>query len=214
MSGINEDRQKLFREIYERLILPFPPGTVEFKNNSAASAHIPVQAYQHRVNVAAGNFASWRLTTEHPIIHETEKLLEMRGVLKIVDASYEGQGFVEFVRDEKTKRIKYFNERCKAAASLAFVDACDCFEMGWIDLQRKWALNPGTGVPSRSGELNGSGKDGSTGGKRKCIRPGCEQFVDEELLKLYGWTNQQCEEHIPEHVKKKYLQRLEGKEHG
>ncbi|TVX99430.1 hypothetical protein [Paenibacillus cremeus] len=209
MSSI-EERQKLFEEIYQKLILPFPPGTVEFKNQNPASAHIPVQAYQHRVNVAAGNFASWRLTTEQPIIHEAERMLEMRGVLQIVDASYEGQGFVEFERDERTKRIKYFNERCKAAASLAFVDACDCFEMGWIDLGRKWSNNPGTGVPERTGGsvVRSDKKDGET--RRQCIFPGCGKFVDEKLLKLYQWKNAQCEEHIPEHVKRKFLNRQEG----
>lgn len=206
-----EERRKLFHEIYEQLILPFPPNTVEFKNQSHASAHIPVQAYQHRVNMAAGNHASWRLTLEQPIVHENERLLEMRGVLRIVDASYEGQGFVEFERDEKTKRIKYFNERCKAAASLAFVDACDCFEMGWIDLGRKWSKNPGTGVPERSGAptLLSSGKVET---RRKCIR--CEKFVDEKLLKLYEWNTIQCEEHIPEHVKRKYLKKMEEQANG
>jgi hypothetical protein len=202
-----EERQKLFQEIYQKLIAPFPPGTVEYKNQSAASAHIPVQAYQHRINSVAGNFASWRLTTEHPIIHENEKLLEMRGVLQIVDASYEGQGFVEFERDERTKRIKFFSERCKAAASLAFVDACDSFEMGWIDLGRKWSKNPGTGVPQRKGFVDE--EEGGKETRRKCIRPGCNNYVNEELLKMYEWNNPQCEEHIPDHVKRKYLKRME-----
>lgn len=203
-----EERRKLFQEIYEQLILPFPSGTVEFKNNSQASAHIPVQAYQHRINIAAGNFASWRLSTEQPIIHESERLLEMRGILRIVDASYEGQGFIEFERDEKTKRIKYFNERCKAAASLAFVDACDCFEMGWTDLGRKWAKNPGTGVPERIGEPGIH----SVETRRKCIR--CDRFVDEDLLKKYQWNTPQCDEHIPGHVKTKYLKRMEEQTNG
>lgn len=206
-----EVRRKLFQEIHKQLILPFPPGTVEFKNNSQASAHIPVQAYQHRVNMAAGNLASWRLTTEQPIIHENERLLEMRGVLQIVDASYEGQGFVEFERDERTKRIKYFNERCKAAASLAFVDACDCFEMGWIDLGRKWSKNPGTGVPERNGE-SVDRPDGKGETRRKCIR--CDKFVDEKLLKMYQWNTPQCEEHIPDYVKRKYLKRMEEQTNG
>lgn len=204
-----EERRQLFQEIYEKLILPFPPGTVELKNQNHASAHIPVQAYQHRVNVAAGNFASWRLTTEHPIIHENEKLLEMRGVLQIVDASYEGQGFIEFERDERTKRIKYFNERCKAAASLAFVDACDCFEMGWIDLGRKWSKNPGTGVLERTGGSVDRSNDKVVETRRQCIFPGCNKFVDEKLLNLYEWKNAQCEEHIPDHVKRKYLKKME-----
>ncbi|GGG18080.1 hypothetical protein GCM10010916_38600 [Paenibacillus abyssi] len=132
-------------------------------------------------------------------------------MLKIVDTSYEGMGFVDFERDPATKRIKYFPERCKAAASLAFVDACDKFEMGWIDLERKWSSNPGTGVPARKDISGGSGTGEN---RRKCIFPGCGNHVDEGLLKLYGWKNAQCEEHIPDHVKRKYLKSLEGKENG
>ncbi|WP_429313628.1 hypothetical protein [Paenibacillus mucilaginosus] len=210
-----EERRKLFQDILELLRAPFPTGTVEYKGQSAASAHIPVQAYNHRVNAVAGNLVKWTLTTERPIIHEEEKQLEMRGILQIVDQAYEGQGFITFERDGGKGPIKFFGERSKAAASLAFVDACDKFEMGWIDLGRKWSDNPGTGVPQRREGAGGAGAAAtkSEDSRRRCIR--CNKpLTDEEeaLLKMYGWNNVQCQEHIPAHVRKKYEEKVKQHE--
>lgn len=102
----------------------------------------------NRVSTVAGNYASWTLSSPLAIIYEAEGYIEMRGILKIVDAQNEGVGYASFVRNNQN-RIDNFGEVVKKAASAAYVDGCNKFQIGWIDLPRDFTTNPGTGVPQR-----------------------------------------------------------------
>ena len=207
-----EERRKLFHEIYEQLILPFPPNTVEFKNQSHASAHIPVQAYQHRVNMAAGNHASWRLTLEQPIVHENERLLEMRGVLRIVDAkSMRAKVLLNLSVMRRQSGLNISTSVVKLQPAL--LSSMPVIALRWDGsiLGRKWSKNPGTGVPERSARRLFSPAGRLKHGRNASV---AKKFVDEKLLKLYEWNTIQCEEHIPEHVKRKYLKKMEEQANG
>src|SRR5690554_6718023 len=135
----NTDRQMIYQEIHKKLVEPFAEGTLETRNQSSNNFYIPVQAYIHRLESAAGNFWSWNITSE-PIIFEKEGQVMIKGVLKIVDAEREGIGFSNIERFEDTGKIKNLKYAVQSAVSDALRDACDKFEMGWIDLApyRKW----------------------------------------------------------------------------
>lgn len=196
-----DEKRKLFKAIHEELIKPFPEGTVELKNNNAKSAYIPVQAYINRVNEVAGHLAKWRLTTAEAINHPKEKLLEMRGVLQILDTEYEGIGFADYDINASTGGISYKGEIIRTAISHAFVDACNKFQIGWIDLNRDWASNVGVGVVQRLEE----GKSLPTNEPSvKCIMPNCTNNIDRKLLEKMNWKIHHCPDHIPDYHKKKY----------
>jgi hypothetical protein len=203
MSLSAEEMQKIYREIHEQLIAPFPPGTIEERENDPDSKYIPVQPYIHRLETVAGTFWSWRLTGQ-PVIYEREDQVMVKGVLKIVDAEREGIGFSNLQRYSDTGKIKNLKYAILSASSDALRNACDLYEMGWKDLSpyRKWAKNPGTGL-SASAFLNQDkgGSEGSSG--RKCIR--CQNpltMEDENFLQELQIANDYCRDHIPQHLLK------------
>jgi hypothetical protein len=206
-----EELENLYYAILDKLTLPFPPGTVEFKNNNKASAYIPSHAIQNRIRSVAGPYWSWRISTDKPIYHEETDEIEVRGVLTILHASAEGQGFAKLDRYEDSKKIKFYKEAVRAAASDAFRDAADYFGIGHHDLApyRKWAENPGVGlINDAKMQSLGSTASGDLG-KRLTVEH-CKKCgvlltqEDIEYLKLVNWTIKVCKEHVPEHQKRKY----------
>lgn len=206
-----EELEKLYDEILFRLNEPFPPGTVEFKNNNKNSAYIPSHPFQYRIRTAAGPFWSWRITTEKPIYHEETDEIEVRGVLTILHASSEGQGFASLDRYNDTKKIKFYKETIRAAASDALRDAADFFGIGHRDLApyREWAKNPGAGLVSIKNEGNDKKTDLLVpSGKievKHCIKCGVVLTPEDlDYLKTVRWTNQVCKKDVPEHQKRKF----------
>ncbi|MGV2885995.1 hypothetical protein [Paenibacillus taichungensis] len=205
-----EELETLYDEIIFKLTAPFPSGTVEFKNpTNKASAYIPSHPFQYRIRTEAGPYWSWRITTEKPIYHEETDEIEVRGVLTILHASAEGQGFATLDRYPDTKKIKFYKESVRAAASDALRDAADFFGIGWRDLApyREWAKNPGAGLVEASG--SGVSKASQLPGKKievkHCKKCGAVLTQEDlDYLKLVRWTNQVCQNDVPEHQKKKY----------
>lgn len=194
--------QKVYREIHEQLVAPFPPGTLEARENDPNSKYIPVQPYIHKLETAAGTFWSWRLTG-HPQIFEREEQVMVTGVLKIVDAEREGMGFSNIQRYEDTGKIKNLKYAILAAESDAIRSACDKFEMGWKDLApyRKWAKNPGTGLEVPTTGAGKDYKDGSGSSHRNCVV--CQKPLtldDENFLKELQITHPYHREHVPQHL--------------
>lgn len=185
------EMQQLFNEIQLKLKEPFPPGSVEFKNKNEAAAYIPYQVYVHRLNTVAGGFWKWRVTTDKPIYHEETDSIEMRGVLTIVHSEVEGQGFFKLTRNNN-KKVNNYEEAIRAAVKSSFSDACNFYELGWIDLKRKWSTNPGVGIETSTGIS-----------ERKCVK--CKKnlsTLDEELLTLTKWKQPYCTKDLPDHVKR------------
>ncbi|MBP1931965.1 hypothetical protein [Ammoniphilus resinae] len=191
-----EDMQKIYREIHKKLTEPFPEGTLEAQERDPNSKYIPVQPYIHRLEEAAGVHWSWHLTGP-PVIYETEDLVQVTGVLKILDAEREGVGFSNLQRYSDTKKIRNLKEAIRSAGSDALRDAADKFEMGWKDLApfRKWAKNPGAGLVSATQR---SSREEKT---QQCMR--CKVPLNQEdirMLEELSITMLYCQEHIPAHL--------------
>lgn len=199
-----EEFERLYDEIIFKLTAPFPPGTVEFKDpNKPASAYIPSHAFQHRIRTQAGPYWSWRITTGKPIYHEETDSIEVRGVLTILHASSEGQGFATLDRYQDTKKIKFYKEAIKAATSDAFRDAADFFGIGHRDLApyREWSRNPGVGIVSEEKVKSQVAKIEI----KQCIKCGVVLTQEDlDYLKLVKWRNQVCIKDVPDHQKRKY----------
>ncbi|KIV58575.1 hypothetical protein AM501_05300 [Aneurinibacillus migulanus] len=187
----------LYKEIKEKLVAPFPPGSVEFKNNNESSAYIPIQPYIHRLEEAAGVHWDWDIVGEPFIYHEENEVM-VKGILRILNASRTGMGFAKFQRYPDTGKIKNLRETIRSAASDALRDACDKYEMGWVDLSkyRKWASNPGTGL---SEGINDNSLPNNP--IPRCIR--CNDALTEEDLKMkkeYRISYNYCFKHLPRHL--------------
>jgi len=215
-----EELERLYDEIIFKLTRPFPPGTMEFKNQSEASAYIPSHPIQYRIRTAAGPYWSWRITTEKPIYHEESDEIEVRGILTILTASSEGQGFANLKRNGN-KQIMFYKEAIRAASSDAFRDAADLFGIGHIDLApyRKWAENPGAGLSNgtatgdpETGDPEQPDQSPKTKVKncKKCGVVLTQKDID--YLKLVRWTNEVCKEHVPDHQKRKHDPKFVEKE--
>ncbi|WP_145949558.1 hypothetical protein [Paenibacillus sp. Y412MC10] len=196
-----QEYEELFADIMKKLKEPFPENTVQKKNSSGKSAHIPVQAYIKKLNEAAGGYYTWRISSEKPIIHAEEGFLEMRGVLSILDRSCEGQGFQHFTYVNGTKRIHNIDETIKAAVRRALVNALDYFEAGWVDLSpyRDWGK-----IPFLSSHEEGEDELGSTSNNPRCAN--CDEVLtDKELAAIVAipWKIYYCDKHVPDFVRKK-----------
>ncbi|WP_047153384.1 hypothetical protein [Aneurinibacillus tyrosinisolvens] len=201
----HNEKQRLFKEIIEKLKEPFPPGTVEFRDSKAAAkgsgAYIRVQPYIHKLNEEAGLYWSWK-DGKTEIYHEDD-MVQYTGILRILDAEREGIGFSKLQRYNDTGKIANLKEAIKSARSDALRDAADHFEMGWRDLApyREWASNPGSGLDGYSKPNNNS----HTSTKSELICMKCRiplQEKDLELKKQYRLTYNYCEVHIPPHLRK------------
>lgn len=212
-----EELEKLYDEILFKLTAPFPNGTVEFKNpRNKASAYIPSHPFQYRIRTEAGPYWSWRITTEKPIYHEETDEIEVRGILTIVNASAEGQGFAKIDRYPDTNKIKFYKETIRAAVSDALRDAADFFGIGWSDLApyREWAQNPGTGFkePLASNKQIAHRSPDNKIEVKQCIKCGVVLTQDDfDYLKLVRWNNQVCKNDVPNHQKKKFDPNYVGK---
>ncbi|MED0677346.1 hypothetical protein ABEV55_13755 [Aneurinibacillus thermoaerophilus] len=194
-----EELKALYAEIKEKLVAPFPPGSVEFKDNQKTSAYIPVQPYIHRLEEAAGTFWSWDLIGEPTIYHEEGEIM-VRGVLRILNASRTGVGFAKFQRFPDTGKIKNLRETIRSAISDALRDACDKYEMGWVDLSpfRKWTSNPGTGLSDAKTETIGIQPERII---EKCVQCG-EPLTEEDLQtkRENAIKYNYCFKHLPRHL--------------
>jgi hypothetical protein len=190
-----EEMQKIYREIHDKLVAPFPEGTVDSHERDSNSRFIPVQAYINRLEEASGAFWSWRLTGS-PIIYEAEDLVQVTGVLKIVDAEREGIGYSNLQRYPDTKKIRNLKDAIRSASSDAIRDACSLYQIGWKDLApyRKWASNPGVGLIAPNKK-----QDASEG--RACLR--CKNKLtteDEAFLRQINVSMAYCQNHVPDHL--------------
>jgi hypothetical protein len=198
---LNEnEKQRIYREVIEKLTEPFPDGTVEFRDEKRNTAFIPVQPYIKRLEDAAGVYWSWKLTGE-PLIRYEDDLVEVRGLLKIVDAEREGIGFANLQRYSDTNKIRNLKDAIRAASSDAIRDACDKFRMGWKELApyRKWSENPGTGLQKYLGKKS----DVANKSNEECVV--CRQPLSEEdkqQLAQYNVKIAYCSSHIPSHFKR------------
>lgn len=205
-----EELEKLYDEILFKLTAPFPEGTVEFKGkgDSKASAYIPSHAINYRLRTEAGPYWSWRLSTQNPIYHEETDEIEVRGVLTILTASSEGQGFATLNRGPD-KKIQYYKESIRAATSDALRDAADFYGIGHISLApyRKWASNPGAGLvdQNKSNNVEISVPTQERTKIKNCLKCGVVlSREDLDYLELVRWKNLVCKSHVPDHQKKKF----------
>lgn len=182
--------EQLWGTIHTKLKTPFPAGTLKFKKNKYA--YIPIKAYIHRLNEVAGPVWQWKITKEK--VNEEQGLIEVNGVLKILHREAEGQGFHEFFKGSNQYAYK---DALRSAASDALRNACDLFEIGWVDLApyRDWGQDKGIGIETIP-------KPENIRICVKCKKPLTEE--DEELLRKLKISNVQwCSEDIPEHIARK-----------
>ena len=185
-----------YQEIKDKLMAPFPRGTVEVDKNKA---HIPVQAYINRLEEAAGEYWSWR-TSGQPLIYENDLQVQVKGTLKILGAEREGVGFSNFKVHNDSKKIQNLKYAVLAAESDALRNACNKYQMGWIDLApyKDWSKNPGVGIPvsqqTNTVEIAES----------RCLKCGKQiQAADRVELEKYQIRQTYCAEDIPVHMKKR-----------
>ena len=109
----------------------------------------------------------------------------VKGTLQIVDAKREGIGFASFQRFPEGK-IKHLNYVIRAAAQDALRDACDHFQMGWVDL----------------GKISSSSKDRQKIDNAARCMVCKEQLIEKEIIFLR--SNQikfhYCQSHLPKHL--------------
>ncbi|USK62179.1 hypothetical protein [Peribacillus asahii] len=186
-----------YQEIKEKLIAPFPKGTVEVERNKA---HIPVQAYINRLEEAAGEHWSWK-TNGQPLIYEKECQIQVKGTLKILNAEREGVGFSNFkVYEDNKEKIQNLKYAILAAESDALRNACNKYQMGWSDLAqyKDWGKNPGVGVTVTQPQTSQPVAEFTC---LKCGKP--LQASDLQELEKYQIRNKYCSEDIPAHMRKK-----------
>ncbi|WP_240416523.1 hypothetical protein [Paenibacillus periandrae] len=196
----HQEYEELYASIMKKIKEPFPEGTVIKKNASDKSAYIPVHTYVKKLNDSAGGYYTWRITTDKPIIHAEQGLLEMRGLLTILNTSNEGQGFQLITFKKGSQVINNFDETIKAATRRALVNAMDMFEAGWVDLApyREWAKSPGLGLIDNKSE-----EDDDSANNPDCVSCGCK-LTNQEVAIIKGvWNVYYCSAHIPNFVKKK-----------
>lgn len=195
----------MYRDIHQKLIEPFPEGTLVSKEDDDYRRYIPVQPYIHRLEEAAGVYWSWRITGD-PVIYREERQVMVRGILKIVETEREGIGFAHFQTFQDTGKIKNLKYAITSAASDALRDACDKFEMGWVDLApyRSWGENPGIGQAAfHAHQSKGTGSTSTSTAGPKCIKCQIDLTTqDIEILKNHNIKHNYCSEHIPAHLRK------------
>ncbi|MFF0828787.1 hypothetical protein ACFYU8_17715 [Brevibacillus sp. NPDC003359] len=193
---------ELWTKIHTQLIAPFPPGSIQFKDEAKKKAYIHAKVYVKRLNDVAGPVWSWRITSQR--ISSCSNFAEVNGVLRILHREAEGQGWHRLEKRESNGMYYNYENAFRSAASDALRNACDFLEMGWVDLApfRDWKNNPGIlDVPIQP--------DQSSMGKalrvcKKCQAPLSER--DEELLVQLKVPVPWCEKDIPDHMKKKLQQ--------
>ncbi|MDQ0255594.1 hypothetical protein J2S74_002976 [Evansella vedderi] len=188
MKNLSPDEiYELFEKIHSKLVEEFPEGTVRFTNsNKLTTAYIPHEAYIERLNDVCGPFWSFVRNGEAKI-HRNEKLVEVSGVLRILDAERDGTGFHKFNVNEKGDIIN-LNYAIRSAKSDAIRDACDLFGMGWKDLHK-----------FRKGEKVTSVPESSMSGREciKCRNPLSNEDIQE--LKKLNVDIDFCRKDIPPH---------------
>jgi len=201
-----EELERLYDEILFKLQSPFPNGTIKFKNDNPKSAYIPSQSIREKVRASAGPYWSWTITTNNPIYLEETDEIEVRGVLTILNAKAEGQGFAQLKRYPETQKIHHYKEAIRAARSDAFRDAADFFGVGHQDLAayRERDDNSSIELEKVTTQKANSAKEKKIEVK-KCIKCGVVlTHEDFEYLRLVKWTTQVCKNDVPEHQQKKY----------
>lgn len=187
----------LYKTLIKELTAAFPKGTVE-NADTPSRASIPVQAYINRLEEVAGNLWSWK-TSGDPIIYEKEDQIQIKGVLKIMDAEREGIGFSNIQRYADTGKIMNLKHSILSAESDALRKACDKFRMGWKDLApyRKWGSNPGIGIEVT--EVN----KGASSISVKCVKCNRPLTMDEvNFLKNNSIRINYCKDDIPDQLLK------------
>ncbi|WP_066297622.1 hypothetical protein [Bacillus sp. FJAT-29937] len=193
----HKESLELYQSLIKELTAAFPEGSVE-NTETPSRASIPVQAYIQRLEEVAGNLWSWK-TTGDPIIYEKEEQIQIKGVLKILDAEREGIGFSNFQRYADSGKIMNLKHSILSAESDALRKACDKFRMGWVDLApyRKWGSNPGIGI-----EVNNT-KTGTQSNSVKCVKCDRTLTIDEmNFLKNNNIKINFCKNDIPEQLLK------------
>ncbi|MBU8908137.1 hypothetical protein [Desertibacillus haloalkaliphilus] len=185
---------QLYKDIVRELREPFPPGTVQSRNNNPHSQYIPAQAYEERLEEVADMYWSWSLKGE-PIIYERENEVQITGTLKIVDAERDGTGFATFQRfpEGKIKNLKY---AIRAAAQDALRDACDHFQMGWVNLGKN--SHTGNKVKPKSSEISSNQNENKS--CMVCKVKLTQKEVD--ILRDNGIKLWYCSNHLPKHLVK------------
>lgn len=198
-----QDVQKIYDEIKEKLAAPFPNGTVEVNTNNNNNARIPVQAYLQRLEEVAGAYWSWRLVGD-PVIYERESQVQVKGILKILNAEREGIGFANFTTYSDTGKIQNLKNAILSAESDALRKACDKYRMGWKDLApyRDWSNNPGVNIDKQHQKvLNNDDVNLST---LKCVK--CQKYLtkeEEQFLADNRIKINYCKDDIPLQLLKK-----------
>ncbi|WP_232699204.1 Rad52/Rad22 family DNA repair protein [Brevibacillus daliensis] len=190
-----DELEQLWKRIQDNLTKPFPLGSVQFRNRDGNGAYIPSRVYIHRLNEEVGSLWSWKITSE--VIDRESNKVQVNGVLKILHREHEGMGFHDLqTYHDNPGKFRNYEDAKRAAAADALRDACDHFEMGWVDLApyREWAKNPGIGLQEVTSQTTSD----------KCVV--CKKElskIDEQALLHYEIRNKYCVDHIPEHMTRK-----------
>lgn len=191
------EKIELYQSLMERLTASFPKGTVDTNNR----ASIPVQVYIQRLEEVVGPLWSWQ-TKGDPLIFETENQVQVKGILKILDAEREGTGLANLQRYSDSGKISNLKHAILSAESDALRKACDKFRMGWIDLApyRDWSKNPGVRINADRENDNAN----SHGDSVSCVK--CNQRLtnsEMNFLKENDIRINYCKNDIPEQLLKK-----------
>ncbi|WP_182101761.1 hypothetical protein [Niallia taxi] len=189
------------QEIIEFLKSPLPDGSVQSRNKD--KKFIPIQVYIDRLNdESIGHLVKVKITHHH--IDWTNDVIEVRVSIQIGEAEREGIGITSISRYENTNKPVNVNNDAGTAYSHAIRDACDKFQMGWVDLadHREWGANPGLWFNRDQNSKKTS--SGSTKTSEKCIK--CQKPLTEEdlqLLRDYDISLKFCSKDIPQHMLKR-----------
>lgn len=174
-----------YDSIKEKIQAPFPPGTVQVKDNNK-KAYIPAQVYWNRLDEVAGPMVNWSIKS----VNIAESHVIVIGTLHIAEVSRDGIGYNSFKEEHLIKAA------ISSAESEAFRNACDKYKMGWIDLApyRTWSDNPGINIENKTPNIQSDSE-------RKCVK--CRKILDREdnfFLELHNIRQDYCSEHVPPYL--------------
>lgn len=139
-----------YGKVVEDLKAKFPNGTVQ-KNDSTKRYYIPNSKYLHRINTVTQG--EWN--KEIKSIDINTDLGIVIAIVRVTIAEYSRDGHGRY----QLKRGSSIDNAIDQAVNIAFVNAIDTWEMGWVDLGR-----------GSSDETEDDPSNQTTKGQRICVK--------------------------------------------
>lgn len=187
-------------EILDFLRSPFPAGSLSVRDGQ--KAYFQNQVYIDRLNdPRVREHVKQRITYQK--VDMEQGIIEVRVLIKIGEAEREGAGIVPIAMKRGTKVPINLNNDIRMAKTYAIVDACDGYQMGWVDLapyRKDWGNNPALFFNREREQMNSMAEETekSTHVCKVCgvaINDEQVQFLRHNLINIDF-----CKEHVPPHM--------------